>query len=131
MKTFAEALTIFVTTGPPTARDIQEAKDRYAREVSMVDEISGNEQTGALVYCHGRPVYDCLVRLGIEDEAADQIMEAAINAIGSCFAQGVIVGMEMERQDMPELDERPAPKPLGWAKALGLKIKRLSSAFYA
>lgn len=130
MKTFAEALTIFVKTGDPTDRDIEEAKDRCAREVSMVDEIRHNEHARAFVHCHGRPVYDCLVRLAIEDEAADQIMEAAINAIGSCFAQGVIVGIEMERQDMPELDSKPAPKPPGWAKALIRKIRRLSSALY-
>ena len=51
-----------------------------AREISMVQEIRHNQHAHAFVHCHGRPVYDCLARLGIPEETGEEIMEAAINA---------------------------------------------------
>ena len=104
MKTFDEAMKMYSI--PVDGGGMEAAQtvmlETVERQDSMIHEFAQNGQAQALVDLSARILAESILAVKAGPQAGEELLDLFRMHIGSAFSQGVMVGMEMERQDIPE-----------------------------
>jgi hypothetical protein len=107
MKTLDEAMQLLVMLARVSQKEIEEAVAEIGhRHGSILQEAVDNEKVQALCDCMAGELHAVMNSLGNRDFESEEKRSAAMSEavrlyLASAFGTGVMIGIHMERQELP------------------------------